>query len=734
MLRSRFLLLSASSTLALAGIADRASAQPQPEEAVQGRGADIIVTASKRNERLIDVPASITALGGKQLRDSGALRLEDYQAKVPGLSTTQIAPGYTQLTVRGITTGSAQLSSTVATYFDETPTNSSTATALGSKLTPDPDLLDIDRVEVLRGPQGTLYGANALGGVIRYILARPDLDRAHGAAQVGLMSVSHGETGYLARGALSVPIIQGQLAVRASGFYTRDPGYIDNAATGREDINRSVNKGGRVALEWKPSAGFSASLSSLYQRRQTSGLGAETVDLATLAPVAGRYTMNDPSDLLVRTEYQLHSLTLNADLGFARLTSATGYGRQKSALSSDLSRAFGVALGLPVATTPLTNDLKKFTQELRLASPGGETIDYIVGGYYTHEKAAYAQSVTGFLASGVLAPAPLNALLAATLDSSYEETALFGNVTVNVSDRFNVQLGGRWSHNDQTFREVISGLLYGPLSGSAFDGNSGEDAWTFAVAPRFKITPDTIVYARVAKGFRPGGTNLVPPGAAGLVGATYGSDSLLNYEAGIKASLFDRKLGLDLSLYHIDWKDIQTTANLGGFNYLLNGGRARSRGVEASARWSANGLSLSGNIAYNSAHTRDAMAAVGAVAGDRLPYSPRWSGALNADYEFPLGDSLSASFGGGLRYASTRNAYYSATIPAQVVLPAYTLFDLRASLRKGQYALSVYVQNLTNKRALLLADTTNINPLTQAGTNMVIARPRSMGVTLSAGF
>lgn len=731
-----FCRLSATSLVAIASFSGNAAAQTAPTAApaADNNTADIIVTATKRDERLIDVPASITALDGRQLRDSGLLRLEDYQAKVPGLSTTPIAPGYTLLVVRGITTGSAQLSSTVATYFGETPTNSSTATALGSKLTPDPDLLDVDRIEVLRGPQGTLYGANALGGVVRYILVRPNLEKAHGTAQIGISDIDNGETGYLARGALSVPLVPGQLAVRVSGFYTRDPGYIDNVSTGRENINRSTNKGGRFALEWKPSANFSASLSSLYQRRQTDGLGAETVDLLTLQPVVGRYKTNDPSDLQVQTEYQLHSLTMNLDLGFSTLTSATGFGRQKSVLVSDLSRAFGVLLGLPVVSSPSTNDLKKFTQEIRLASPSGRTVEYIVGGFYTRERAAYDLTLTGYLAPGIPAPAPLNPLLSGALDSTYRETALFGNVTVNFSDRFNIQVGGRWSHNDQTFREVITGALYGPLSGTVFTGKSNEDAWTFAVAPQFKITPDMVIYARVAKGFRPGGTNLVPPGGAGIVGATYASDSLLNYETGIKAALFDRRLAVDLSVYHIDWKDIQTTANLGGFNYLLNGGKARSNGVEASARWHANGLSLAGNIAYNDATTRSAMPAVGAVAGDRLPYSPRWSGSLNADYDVPLGDGLVVMVGGGLRYSSSRNAYYSASLPAQVVLPGYTLFDLRGGLRKGKYSLSVYVQNVANKRGLLLADTTNINPLTNAGTNVVIARPRTIGLTLTAGF
>src|SRR6185437_12048234 len=185
---------------------------------------EIVVTAQKRTERLLDVPAAVTALKTDDLLSKGALRFEDYQAYVPGLSTTPGAPGFNQITLRGVTTGTNQLSATVATYLDETPTLSSNSIAFGSKLTPDPDLLDVARIEVLRGPQGTLYGANALGGVIRYILVEPELDEFHSRVQTGISSVAHGELGYVARGAVGVPLIAGVLGMRASGFYTRDGG------------------------------------------------------------------------------------------------------------------------------------------------------------------------------------------------------------------------------------------------------------------------------------------------------------------------------------------------------------------------------------------------------------------------------------------------------------------------------------------------------------------------------
>lgn len=201
---------------------------------------------------------------------SGAVRFEDYHASVPGLSTTQLAPGYNQITVRGVTTGINQLSATVGTYFGETPTNSSTSTALGNRLTPDPDMLDVARIEVLRGPQGTLYGANALGGVIRYVLVQPDLNDASGTVQAGISAVEHGDTGYLYRGAMNLPLVADELALRASAFSTSDPGYVDNIGRGVDDVNETVNRGGRVALLWQPAESFSATLASLYQRGSSS--------------------------------------------------------------------------------------------------------------------------------------------------------------------------------------------------------------------------------------------------------------------------------------------------------------------------------------------------------------------------------------------------------------------------------------------------------------------------------
>ena len=702
-----------------------------------GQLEEIVVTAQKRDERLIDVPISITALSSDGLVDRGALRFEDYMAYVPGLSATALAPGYSQVTVRGVTTGINQLSATTGFYIDETPTNSSTSTALGNRLTPDPDLLDVERIEVLRGPQGTLYGANALGGVVRYVLREPDLNDYHAQAQAGVLAVDHGDYGYVLRGAVDAPISAGTLGVRLSGFYTTDPGYIDSVSSGKDDVNESTNHGGRLAALWAPNDRFSALFTTLYQKRENDAFGTETVNNVTQKPTDGEYRQNIFTDEYVNTEYSLTSLKLDFDVGFGNIVSVTSYGRQETELAADISDAFGPLLGVPGVQLPTTVDVKKFTQELRLASRPGGRLDYIVGAFYTDEDADTGNGGLAYVAPGVPAPAPINPLLDVPLLGSYKETALFANATFNATDRFSVQVGGRWSRNEQEFSEELGGLLFGPLAGQKFTGDSSETATTFAISPQFKITPDTVVYARIAEGFRPGGTNLVPPGGAGIVKPTYDSDSLLNYELGLKAITLDNHLNLSLSTFYVDWKDIQTTASAGGFNYLLNAGEARSQGFEGEVQWTNDGLRLGANVAYTDATTQDAIPAVGAKAGDPLPYVPKWAGALTADQEFTLGDDLVATVGGSVRYTGSQHPYYSqatGTNPAGLELDSYTLVDLRTSLRRGRYDVSLFVENLFDEHAYLNLQTETASPLTGDGARATIARPRTIGLMFGAHF
>lgn len=698
---------------------------------------EVVVTAQKRSERLVDIPVSVTALAPGELLARGAMRFEDYQAFVPSLSSTGVAPGYNQINIRGVTTGINQLSATTGVYFDESPIGSSTSTALGSRLTPDPDLLDVERIEVLRGPQGTLYGANALGGVMKYVLREPSLDQFSGEIQAGLSSVSHGGVGYVARAAIDAPLVEDKLGLRVGGYYTKESGYIYKVPAGIKEVNEAENKGGRLSLRWAANDTFSATFSSLYQERENPGLGSETVNSVTGKPDIAEYTQNVPTDEKVNTQYQLHSLKLDFDLGFGSLVSATGYGRQEAQLAFDFSGLFGVALGVPAVSLPVDNDVKKFTQEVRLASPEGGRWEYIVGAFYTKEEAYTLSGGTAYLADGTPVPPPLNPLVDVPVTGEYEEYALFASTTFAFTDSFLVEIGGRWSHNEQHFNQVLGGALFGPLVGTSYTNSSSEDATTFAISPQWKLSPDSLLYARVAKGFRPGGMNFVPPGGAGIVNPTYDSDTLMNYELGYKAAMLDKRLNLSVSAFLIDWSDIQTTARLAGFLSLLNGGKARSEGLEGEVSWSSDGWLLSGNVSYMDATTRDAIPSVGALAGDRLPYVPRWSGALAADREFALGSDYSGYVGASLRVTGSQNPYYSQATgsnPANLSLDSYSLVDLRAGLRRGDYEVGLYASNVTDQHASVNLQTDMANPITGDQARATIVRPRTLGVTFSARF
>jgi hypothetical protein len=211
------------------------------------------------------------------------------------------------------------------------------------------------------------------------VLAEPSLDQLRGELQAGLASTAHGELSYVGRGAIDAPIVDGKLGARLSGFYTTDSGYIDNVSTGKDNVNESKNQGGRLALLWQPTDSFTATLSSLYQKRTNEGLGSETVNNTTLRPTVGEYKQDVATREFIETQYQLHSLKLEFDLGFGSLVSATAYGSQETSLAADVSDFFGVLLGVPAVTLPFEGDVKKFTQEFRLASKAGGRFDYIGG-------------------------------------------------------------------------------------------------------------------------------------------------------------------------------------------------------------------------------------------------------------------------------------------------------------------------------------------------------------------
>lgn len=731
---------------------------------------DIVVTAQKREQNLIDIPQSVSVISGATLQTQQANTFTDYLKLVPGLQLSQATPGEGRLIVRGLDTGG--VTSTVAVYQDETPFGSSSGLVNGAALAGDIDTFDVARIEVLRGPQGTLYGANSLGGVVKFVTNAPDTEHLIARARAGIETTEGGDLSYVGNAAINIPL-GSTLAFRASGGYRNVGGFIDSVGTAgsrnRKNINESRVYGGRASLLFKPNADFSLRLSALIQNIENDAPTIEESDPTTLKSLYGGGTQSVYVSPFRDVKYRIYNGTVDYDLGFAKLVSSSSYSTQKQTRRDDITTQISPTIGLVFqvpgqGTTPasfLANEtyqaqntnLEKYSQELRLSS-SSRLLDWSVGGYYTHEKGLIRQqyvavtpgtltSITTLpvgtinLLSGTATPITTLPLLAlVNLSSRYEEYAGFANATAHFGEHFDIDFGGRYSHNDQTATQALSGALVG---GSAtFSQKSKEGVFTYSAAPKIKFGRNASVYARVAKGFRPGGPNALAPGAPASALA-YRSDSTINYEVGVKAQTADRKFSIELAGFHIDWSRIQLLTTIqtsaGPFNFNGNGGKARSDGAELTAIARPTGgleFSLIGAITH--ARLTEDSPAAGGFDGDRLPYSPRYSVSVNGDYRWNVAGDTSAFVGGSLRSLSKQSGpfdvLYRTTYGQRSNIPAYEVVDLRAGADFGRFSIEAYAKNVNNADGKLSVTSLGVYPAGAIGTGVI--RPRTIGLSLTA--
>jgi outer membrane receptor protein involved in Fe transport len=730
--------------LALA-LASPAAAWAQDDAA--GPGDEIVVTAQKRSQTLIDVPQSVSVVSGATLEQQGATNFADYLKNVPSLQLVQGTPGQGRLVLRGINTGG--VASTVAVYVDETPFGSSTGLANGSELAGDFDSFDIARIEVLRGPQGTLYGASSLGGLLKFVTNEPSTGGFEAKALGGIEFTKGGDASY--RGAAMVNVPLGEtLAFRASGSYRKQGGYIDSIGTAgsnvRSDINDFENYGGRASLLWKPDANLSVRLSALVQNLYADAPGIVEADPATLDPLYGGLTQSEYLPTFSDVKYRLYNGTIDYDFGGVTLTSATSYGEQLQSFRADYTANLSAALGGPYVYFDQQTENRKWTQELRLASNGGQVLEWMVGGYYTHEKARIFQNLKTAVPGtpGVLTPIDLPFELAVFhLGSRYEEIAGFANATLHLSPWFDVDFGGRYSHNSQRAEQVTDGVLLGAAEIGGL--RSSDNVFTWSVAPKIKFGTQASLYARVAKGYRPGGPNVIPIGSPPGTPTTYEPDTVTSYEVGFKGDTADRSASIEAALYHIDWKDIQLAAVVNGFGVNVNGTSAKVDGAEIVATLRpVRGFTTSIGFTFTDARLSgdtDPLA-VGAVKGDRLPFTPKYAVSLNADYQWDLGSDVTASIGGSIRSLSRQSGSfdpaYRALYGPFARIDAYEVIDLRAGLDFGRYTLSAYANNLTNSKGITSTQALlgvaglprNVNGALGTG----VIRPRTIGVNATVAF
>jgi outer membrane receptor protein involved in Fe transport len=632
------------------------------------------------------------------------------------------------------------------------------------------DLLpyDISQVEVLRGPQGTLYGAGAIGGLLKYVTRAPEVSGDEFRLGIGLRSVADGGQDWNARFGASVPLIEDRLGLRISFARNGLPGYTDNIIDGREDVNDSEQVGARAALFWDGDA-FDLNLAVLEQRINADERGGTALDPDSLEPLFGDHVDRTWQPQPFSKALTLASLSLDWDLGWANLVSATGWSQTETMTQADATIQFGevanLLLGLPEPGSSFVRyefDLDKITQEFRLSSKSGGAFEWQAGVFYTEEEALQTQFVQLEQLDGSPLPAPyeemFSTLALLALPSNYKEYAVFVNGSWRIGERFKIDGGLREARNDQRFsQDVTEGILV-PLGSTP--GESSEDVFTWSVSPQFKLSEDSMIYARVATGYQPGGPNVAVPGVPPKVD----SSMLDSYEIGLKSQFADQRVQLDLAAFRIDWEDVQVASSFNGIGGLVNGGEASSEGAELTSLFRATDEWTVGfNIAYTKAKIKndyeptvipqgafDVVLNTG-LAGDRMPYVPELSWALTTEYAFITNGGLNGQVGAALRGVgdqvndtterqritapgdpSTQLAPEQITPPLE--LESYQALDVYAGIGRDGWQVRVYANNITNEQAWSSLSPLNSLSGTFGQVAAVPIRPRTFGVEFDYRF
>lgn len=688
----------------------------------------VVVTANKRVENVRDVGASISVVGERELENLGASSLSDYAALIPGLQVQNGgSPGLTSVSLRGISALSS--GATVATYIDEVPVGSSGIYQGAGALMLDLLPYDISRVEVLRGPQGTLYGAGAIGGLLKYVTHAPDAAGREFRVGLGGRAVQDGGHDWNGRFGASLPLHDDRLGLRVSAARNGLPGYTDNAVDGRRDVNTGEQTGARAALSWDGDT-VDVGLSVLQQRVRSDDRASVALDPQTRAPLAGELSGRSWQRQPFDKKLTLASLSLAWDLGWGDFVSATGWSNTKTLDRIDTTVQFGEVadqlLGLPEPGSSFTRydfDLDKLTQEFRLTSASGGRFEWMVGVFYTKEDAEQSQFAWLGQRDGSPLPAggeAYSTLARIALPSTYEELALFANGSWRIGERFKLDAGIRQARNEQWFSQNVSAGILAPIGDAP--GESSEDVFTWSLSPQFKLADDVLLYLRAATGYQPGGPNVALAGMPPSVD----SSMLSSYEAGLKSQFAERRVQLDLAAFRIDWEDIQVASSFNGIGGLVNGGEAKSEGVELAALFRATDRLLLGlNAAYTRASVKndfeptvipqdgfDVILNTG-LGGDRMPYVPKLSWSATAEYAFATAGGLDGQVGAALRWTGDRvndtterqrltapgdpSTVLGEALTPPLELDSYRALDLYAGIGRDRWSLRAYVNNVTGE-------------------------------------
>lgn len=672
---------------------------PDPESFVVLE--EVVVTANRRPEPIGSVASSVSAITGQLVEELGARDLRSVMALVPGLAMPSGMDS--KYILRGVSSDlREEYRPATGEYIDETPITNPGTTNFAFPSTPY--LIDIDRVEVLRGPQGTLFGSSTLGGAVRYITRRPTVDRTEGWVELGGSSTTHGSPGYSGSGMFNLPLQDGVLALRGVGYYELQGGYIDNLEHDEADVNDHVLSGGRLALQWQPNDRLTVVARILLQRQANGAADLHELD----DPYQSQSRVMD--EVANATRF-LANLDIDYEFDTATLHSTTSWNDDQAELHLDVTDWMIGALGIPVpARSETMRDTKDFTQEVRIESRDRERFDWLAGVFYQRRDNVYSQNfpAPGFdeLFGGAAADFgyPDN-LYASNVPTPGTELAAYGEMGWRPNKYWRVAAGARWYRMDRTEHEQADGFM----NGGPTDRRA--EATETGVSPRATLSyapsPERTYYAVVSKGFRPGGPNLPLWGGWGICGAelealgydsqplSYSSDELWNYEIGARQTLQEGRLSLAGTVYRIDWSRIQTMVYLPGCGaaFIQNAGDARNDGIEFELSYRVTaGLDL--RLAASYVDARILQPAPGSINNpdDPLPGVPDLTGGLSATWQFYSGNAFSASLYGLWSYVGGR--YTGSLSSVRQQMDAYDLLNLRLQLAGQRWSAALSADNV----------------------------------------
>lgn len=687
------------------------------------------MTAQKRDQVAQDIPISIFAITESVLEQSGINSLEGIRDITAGLEIVSVSPGAVQIAMRGVTNLSGTIESTAAIgyYLDETPI-SAFATAM-----PEFAMWDANRVEVLRGPQGTLFGEGSMGGTIRVITNKPDSSDFYGRVQGEVSTVDGGDTGYAGRGFVNIPLAEDTLALRLTFSHLDRGGWVDVPDLNEEDTNDIRSTDIRAALRWTPSDKLMVDLSYMYQDIELDNTFGQTSP-GVLDPQAQLSFAGPIGQLSTEaSDYGIFNLTIDYDLGFASLVSATSQFNQDRSWLDDLTPQMPLFFGIPGTSDSTGNTtVDVFTQEFRLVSNGDERLDWTTGVFYkTNDREAEQTFYFDLPAWGLVDNA------ASLQESSADSWAVFAEIDFEFTDRWSGQLGGRYYSDDRelTTTDLEDSLIFGTVAGTVTAG-SGSDSH---FSPKVALTwtgDDTLFYAKVANGFRSGGTNPNASMVPDQISEGYGPEELWSYELGLKNTLAGGQIQLNAYVYYNDWTDLQLgfVTDDGLFGFTENAGGAESKGGELEFLWlPTDRLTWSVNLGYTNAKiTEDVFNVFGeliAADGNKIPFVPKWSIGTTLDYVWPVTDSLEGVV--HLGYAFRDENYSEPGNDDARKNDNYNQVRLRGGIQGERWGLYAFVTNLFNEE-----DTTyKLRPV--AATPLIYTtyvRPRTIGVEANWNF